>query len=143
MGPEPHRRERQKYREWHAELKLRDKYREDTEREYEAQERIREEIANEPPSSSYEPGKLRVVYFIEAPELNRVKIGVASNPERRFMNLSVGSPVELRIAGVFFGSLYLEQYLHKKFAQFHVRGEWFEFAPELREYLAFRMGGSI
>lgn len=83
------------------------------------------------------------LYFIEAPELNRVKIGIARDPKKRFDDLRVASPVKLQIAGVFFGSLYLEQYLHKKFAKFHVRGEWFEFAPDLRDYLAFRMGGSI
>lgn len=82
-----------------------------------------------------------VVYFVQRDDL--VKIGVtAKGLEKRILEISRGSsairgmtltPVKLLAA--IHGGRREEKELHRRFAQFHVGGEWFRFDGELREYI--------
>lgn len=84
----------------------------------------------------------RIVYFVEAVGLNRIKIGsvftqrsrigqqhVREMVEYRVKELGVGCPVELRIVAI--SGRYDERQLHKRFDQYRIKGEWFEGVPEI------------
>lgn len=89
------------------------------------------------------------IYFLEDPLSNRIKIGKTVDIKNRISNLQgevnkhrvlAGQPVtELRLIG----SLkvpknkghQLEQDLHRKFNDYRVAGEWFEFSSEIKDYL--------
>lgn len=76
------------------------------------------------------------VYFIEAPEVGRIKIGYsADDPDGRFAKLDIASPVRLVKRALMPGSLKIERAAHLRFAAFRVKPEWFEFVPEIREYI--------
>lgn len=66
------------------------------------------------------------VYFIQGVDGGPVKIGWAANPKKRLLDLQIGSPVKLRILGTIPGGRHHEAFLHKYFAEWHVRGEWFD-----------------
>lgn len=78
-----------------------------------------------------------VTYFIEAVGLNRIKIGSvrADRPmmrwriQNRCNFLNIGSPVQLRV--ICTTTRFREKGLHKKFARFRIKGEWFEGVPEI------------
>jgi hypothetical protein len=70
------------------------------------------------------------VYFILAPEVNRIKIGLSSSVLDRLRNMQVGSPVILKCIGVIeYPSEYearkREKNYHNKFYSQHFNGEWF------------------
>ena len=88
-------------------------------------------------------------YFIEAVGLNRIKIGGlrgnAGDRSWRYgailrcKELETGCPVPLRVIAV--TARYYEDDLHRRFARFRVKGEWFDGAPELWcfiDYLFYR-----
>lgn len=65
------------------------------------------------------------VYLIEAIGIELVKIGFSADPTARLADLSVGSPVELRLVGYFEGGCDAEKALHRKFIKLRERREWF------------------
>lgn len=76
------------------------------------------------------------VYFIEAPEVGRVKIGfTADHPGIRLAALSTASPVELESLGVVLGGKAKEASLHAKFSELRFRGEWFNLNSRLRGFI--------
>ncbi|MFE7512748.1 GIY-YIG nuclease family protein [Streptomyces sp. NPDC057540] len=58
-----------------------------------------------------------------------VKIGKANSPADRLASLQTGNPTPLRILWVHEGDQQLEGHLHAVFADYRVRGEWFDLAP--------------
>jgi hypothetical protein len=70
------------------------------------------------------------VYFVRSGEL--VKIGCARNVQRRINELQCASPEELILIASFdTGNRYIaETIAHKRFAEYHVRGEWFRLTDE-------------
>lgn len=80
----------------------------------------------------------RLVYFIEAVEVGLIKIGVAVSPERRRAELSEQSPVTLNLLATTPGDIHTERMLHHRFKHLRRRGEWFEAAPELLNYIRTR-----
>lgn len=83
---------------------------------------IKQEIAN------LEKLKKGIVYFIRDSGTNYIKIGrTDGDPEDRLSCLQVGNPSELIIVKLIEcdDSIALERELHKKYAEFHIRGEWF------------------
>lgn len=64
-----------------------------------------------------------------------VKIGFATNLEKRIQQLQVGSVLPLLLVAVVPGARSLEFDLHYKFSAYRKRGEWFEFSPEIAKYL--------
>ena len=78
------------------------------------------------------------VYIIQAGDPGPVKIGWCkdSYPKKRIAVLQVGCPEELEI-------LYLihpcartfEGYLHKMFEKHRIRGEWFTYSQEIKDFI--------
>lgn len=67
------------------------------------------------------------VYFIEATESRRIKIGfTAGAPVDRMKQLQTGQPERLRIVATVPGDKSDERELHRMFAASNITGEWFE-----------------
>lgn len=75
------------------------------------------------------------VYFIRCQEF--VKIGWARMPARRLVDLQMGNPFEMWIAGVVGPTAQhpAENRLHAKFKKHWHRGEWFDWCPEIEKYV--------
>lgn len=78
----------------------------------------------------------RRVYFIQSGHDGPVKIGISSRPGKRFEDLQVANPNELRLLGLMFGGRTMEMALHKRFATARLRGEWFSPVPDLMQLIA-------
>lgn len=70
------------------------------------------------------------VYFIRD-ENNNVKIGHAIDPWKRLQDLQVASPGTLEIIRIVDGGQKVEAWLHRRFAEYRLRGEWFDFRGEM------------
>lgn len=78
-----------------------------------------------------------VVYFIQAVESGRIKIGYSSNSgKRRLAEMSTGSPEQLEVLGEVPGDVAFERELHRRLRHSRLHGEWFELTPEVLEVLA-------
>lgn len=77
--------------------------------------------------------KKSFVYFIKCGPF--VKIGVARNPRKRLSGLQVAQTEKLELIATTTGGEAREAALHKRFAKYHVRGEWFRFERRLAEYI--------
>jgi hypothetical protein len=75
-----------------------------------------------------------MIYFVQGYN-GAIKIGWADNVDRRVAELQSASPVELKELGRMHGSNVKEKELHTRFARYRIRGEWFEPAEELLEYI--------
>lgn len=82
-----------------------------------------------------ERGK-RHVYFIQCGESGPIKIGLAANVKSRLDELQVCNPSELYLRGIIrFQGMRGEAMFHGMFKHLHIRGEWFEPAPDLILYI--------
>jgi hypothetical protein len=71
---------------------------------------------------------LRWVYVVSSEDNPKVvKIGVASDVERRIKNLQVAAPTRIVLRWSARGGLPLESHLHEKFRRRRMSGEWFDF----------------
>lgn len=77
------------------------------------------------------------VYFIQQDSLNNgpVKIGCATNPKTRLLQLQTASSNALIILHTIKGNIKLERELHAKFASDRIHGEWFVFSKEISEFI--------
>ena len=73
-----------------------------------------------------------MIYFVAAAELERVKIGVASDPWKRLSKMQSDSPCELTMLAIIEGDETDERALHQKFSSDRLNGEWFVFSDALR-----------
>lgn len=73
------------------------------------------------------------VYFFR--QGRKIKIGFSTNPMSRLRTLQIGAHVRIEFYYSTPGGRDLERKLHKEFAQFRVAGEWFLFAPEIRDWI--------
>lgn len=64
------------------------------------------------------------VYLVWAKGTNRFKIGRSGNPQSRLLGMQTGSPFELALIAE--TDQATEADLHRQFADFAVKGEWFE-----------------
>lgn len=87
-------------------------------------------------------GRLVFIYAIQQGDDGAVKIGKAVDPCERLATLQQGNPAELRGLAAWRCVPETETLLHDQFAQYRIRGEWFEPAPELIE-LVVREGGTF
>ncbi len=71
------------------------------------------------------------IYFIRQKGTNLVKIGWAKDPVARMATLQTGSPHEFELMAVGEGGAKEEHALHRRFADDHVRGEWFRMSGEI------------
>jgi hypothetical protein len=79
--------------------------------------------------------QLGFVYYIEAEGLNLVKIGYSTDPLGRIGALQEQSPVAMRLLGTCIGDRKLEHQLHRRFADYRQRGEWFRMEPEVMAFM--------
>lgn len=79
--------------------------------------------------------KLFCVYFIQAKETGRIKIGYAKDVNKRLKNLQTSSADQLDLLAYVKGGRNLEKLLHEKFASCRTRGEWFIAKPELLDFI--------
>ena len=79
--------------------------------------------------------KDRYVYFALNPNDGLIKIGVSINPKSRIEALSKATASSLELIKAIDGSYKLEKSLHEKFDKHRVRGEWFRFAKEIRDFI--------
>jgi hypothetical protein len=81
------------------------------------------------------PDKHPEVYFIQS-DAGPIKIGHSDVGARsRLSQLQTSSPIGLKLLKVLPGTIKLERELHRKFAQYRLRGEWFQPSPELLEFI--------
>lgn len=78
-----------------------------------------------------------VVYFVQAGPEGPIKIGYAKRVAARFAELQTANAEPLILLGVLFdGTRSLEAQTHLRFADFRLRGEWFNPADEIFDFLA-------
>ena len=84
--------------------------------------------------------KTEVVYFLKAGTDGPIKVGRTRIDiiDKRIANLQIASPVELHLLGTLESDSKGERELHVRMKHLHVRGEWFQDTPELREVLTTR-----
>jgi hypothetical protein len=78
-------------------------------------------------------------YFIINESRTKVKIGKSQFPEKRLKQLQTGTDEKLFLYGTAPGDKIEEQDLHRRFAPYRLRGEWFSFPPievELQEIVS-------
>ena len=84
-------------------------------------------------------GKKSYVYIIKNLDSGNLKIGVGSDPVKRLKQLQTGSDSELSLVYTSFlcsNAFSLENDVHNRFKEFHVRGEWFKLSEkEIINYL--------
>lgn len=102
---------------------------EDQEREAERwQQEVEEPEGRSVRSDSAQQADLRWVYVVSSEDNPKVvKIGVASDVERRIKNLQVAAPTRIVLRWSARGGLPLESHLHEKFRRRRMSGEWFDF----------------
>ncbi len=82
-----------------------------------------------------------MIYFIQSGQRPYVKIGFCGDDARvRMACLQVGSVEQLTLIGTVQGEASDEREWHRKFDYLRVRGEWFEYTPELRRAIGLAMG---
>ena len=67
-----------------------------------------------------------MIYVIGTPGSAIVKIGHAASPDERLRTLQTGNPALLAVLWSHEGDSELEGHLHATFADYRVRGEWFD-----------------
>lgn len=75
----------------------------------------------------------KFVYFISNGEF--VKIGVASNPEKRLKQLQTANHTKLKLFAFTEGGEVVEKVMHKLFEPLRVRGEWFKLKSPLTDFM--------
>jgi hypothetical protein len=72
-------------------------------------------------------------YFIQGVPLSPVKIGRAIDVASRLKSLQTGTPHELRTLLVLNGDREME--MHGRFSKHRIRGEWFHWCDEIRQFI--------
>lgn len=82
-----------------------------------------------------------MIYFIQTlnPMLDidkgPIKIGFTDDIKSRVQQCQVGNPYLIRTLGTMFGFVKEERELHVRFCSSYLRGEWFNYSDELRDYI--------
>lgn len=71
------------------------------------------------------------VYLIRCGDSGMVKIGFADDPERRCRELQTAHWEPLSLIRVIEGDIGAETWMHGRFSEFRVRGEWFRLTEEM------------
>jgi hypothetical protein len=75
------------------------------------------------------------VYFLLARKGGAVKIGFSAKGVSRINDLQIAHHEPLKLVALIRGSRAKEAALHKKFAQYRIRGEWFRYAGEVKDFV--------
>ena len=73
------------------------------------------------------------VYFVQAGDGGRIKVGYSPYPKQRIAYLGRFSGPDIKILAVIEGSRRLEHYIHVHLKGSHAHDEWFEPTPEVLE----------
>lgn len=76
------------------------------------------------------------IYFALAEKAGSVKIGYSAKPWKRMGTLSTSNHEELQCIFTMRGTTRQEKALHRKFAEFRKRGEWFEYSQPIKQFIA-------
>jgi len=77
-----------------------------------------------------------MIYFIQSGTSGPIKIGYTSRDiNDRLKQLQTGSWEQLTIIKAIDGDIGFEQELHRSFATYHIRGEWFWPVNQIKEYI--------
>lgn len=76
-----------------------------------------------------------VVYFVKNGVRDRVKIGFSEGHKTRLGALQNASPDELSLIGTIPGTIKTERKMHKRFAEYREKGEWFRIEGTLAKFL--------
>lgn len=71
------------------------------------------------------------VYMVQVGEHGPVKIGWTDNLRDRLIQLQISNYQTLTVLRVFAGGIEVERQLHDRFADQHLRGEWFSFCKSM------------
>lgn len=74
-----------------------------------------------------------ITYYLQAESGGPIKIGFSVQLSNRLRDLTIGSPVKLRIVGVEFGDV--EAVRHNEFARYRLHGEWFTNCHDLCAFI--------
>jgi hypothetical protein len=80
-----------------------------------------------------QPARKGYVYFFRAG--NTVKIGFTTNPRERASKLQTTCPDKAFMAKFVKGTPRTEKAFHDKFAEYRIRGEWFDLRGRLARYI--------
>lgn len=72
----------------------------------------------------------RTVYFVQT-ESGPIKIGIAQDVQKRLRGLQVSTPDKLTLLCTAPGGVQAEAKLHRRFASYRLRGEWFAAHPDI------------
>jgi len=72
-----------------------------------------------------------MIYFIQCGKNGPIKIGQSENPVQRMATLQIGNHEKLEMLWQYSGDRYSEQFIHEKFSEHHIRGEWYHPHPEV------------
>ena len=75
------------------------------------------------------------IYFIQADNVELVKIGYAENVKARLRIIQTISPVRLKLLLVLNGDRATEKHLHRYFGKYRAHGEWFLPSKELMDFI--------
>ena len=75
-----------------------------------------------------------MIYFVRSGQY--IKIGISEAPRRRIASMQTGNPEEIEVLAIIEGGAALEAELHRRFAAFHRRGEWFQDDVAIRQAIA-------
>lgn len=76
------------------------------------------------------------IYFIIAPDVNKIKIGVTSRSAiDRLNDLIPCSPITLRVLKTMKGNYVVEKSLHDRFKEYHSHNEWFYYKGKLKSFI--------
>jgi hypothetical protein len=78
-------------------------------------------------------GNSVVTYFVQAEQVELIKIGRATSVQKRIDSLRCGSPVRLHLLGILKGDREAE--MHQRFRRWRQHGEWFKPAQELLDFI--------
>jgi hypothetical protein len=76
------------------------------------------------------------LYFIATPAHGPIKIGVSVRPTSRLRQLQTSNAVPLTMLLAMPGTKAVERYVHERFAETHMTGEWFQRTDELLALIA-------
>ena len=77
------------------------------------------------------------VYFIMSEKTQAIKIGFTTGSVKvRLRALQTAHPYRLKVLATLNGNRSYEKELHQRFAQFRLKGEWFEPHPDLLAFIS-------
>lgn len=74
-----------------------------------------------------------MIYFLKAEQ--KIKIGYSSNPINRISSIQTATPYKLEVMLIINGDRDKESELHTLFKNFRGPGEWFDYSPEIKDFI--------